>query len=311
MMRRLLILFVLFVNLSSGQQVGLSAKTDSANYRIGDRIVVHIEGNISAGIENITPALKDSIGPFEVENVERDGTNPRWRITLMTLDSGKVFIPPIPFSYRVPGDTVEQRAYTNSIFLNLAGISVDPQGDIKDIKPPVSAPWKFEDVLAYLIALVLLAAAGFGYYYYRKKQQAKLAAFVPQKLLIAPHTAALFALRELEDKKLWQNGKVKQYYSEATEIVRRFFEGRWNFIALELTSDEILRQMKQYPESEQVWSPMQTFFLTADLVKFAKYEPTPDENTIELKFAYDIVRAMTPSPVTVEEEKTVEVHDAR
>lgn len=310
-MRRLLISFVLVVNLSFGQQVGLSAKTDSANYRIGDRVVVHVEGNLSAGIENIAPALKDSIGPFEVENIERDGANPRWRISLMTLDSGKVFIPPIPFSYRVRGDTVERRAYTNSIFLNLAGISVDPQGDIKDIKPPVAAPWKFEDILPYLIALVLLAAAGFGYYYYRKKQQAKLAAFVPQKLLIAPHTAALFALRELEDKKLWQNGKVKQYYSEVTEIVRRFFEGRWNFIALELTSDEILRQMKQYPESEQVWSPMQTFFLIADLVKFAKYEPTPDENAIELKFAYDIVRAMTPSPITIEEEKTMEVDDAR
>ena len=310
-MPRLLIPFILVVNLSFAQQVGLSARTDSAYYRIGDRIVVHVEGNISAGIENIAPALRDSIGPFEVENIEREGTNPRWRISLMTLDSGKVFIPPIPFSYRVPGDTVERKAYTNSIVLNLAGISVDPQGDIKDIKPPVSAPWKFEDVLPYLIALVLLAAAGYGYYYYRKRQQARLAAYVPQKPLIAPHTVALFALRELEDKKLWQNGKVKQYYSEVTEIVRRFFEGRWNFIALELTSDEILQQMKQYPESEQIWNPMQAFFLTADLVKFAKYEPTPDENTNELKFAYDIVRAMTPSPVTVEEEKTVEVNNAR
>jgi hypothetical protein len=311
MMERLLIAIVVVANLSFGQQVGLSAKTDSANYRIGDRIVVHVEGNLSAGIESITPALRDSLGPFEVENIEREGTNPRWRINLMTLDSGKVFIPPIPFSYRVPRDTVVRIAYTNSIFLNLAGIQIDPQGDIKDIKPPVSAPWKFEDVLPYLIALVLLAAAGYGYYHYRKRQQAKLAAYVPQKPSIAPHTAALFALRELEDKKLWQNGKVKQYYSEATEIVRRFFEGRWHFIALELTSDEILREMKQYPESERVWSPMQTFFLTADLVKFAKYEPTPEENANELNFAYDIVRAMTPSPLTVEEEKTAEVNDAR
>ncbi len=188
--------------------------------------------------------------------------------------------------------------------MNIRGIPVDPKADIKDIKPPVSAPWKFEDVLPYLIGLLIVAALGYGYYYYRKRQKAKAAAYIPPKPKIAPHTAALFALRELEDKKLWQAGKVKEYYSEVTDIIRTFFEGRWDFIALELTSDEILHHMQKIPESETVWDEMQSFFLTADLVKFAKFIPSPEDNEKELRWAYEIVRAMTPAPVVAEEAKT-------
>lgn len=304
--KRVFILSVLCFTVMFGQHAGLSARTDSVNYRIGDWINLHVEGTVSADVDTIAPAMKDSLGGFAVLHIERDASKPSWTIRLMTIDSGSVFIPPVPFDYRLKGDTTTHRAFTNSINLNVSGMAVDSKGDIKDIKAPISAPWQLEDLVPYLIALVLLAAAGYGYYYYRRKQKEKLAAYVPPKPKIAPHTAALFALRELEDKKLWQNGKVKQYYSETTGIIRAFFEGRWNFIALELTSDEILQHMKLIPESETVWKEMQSFFVTADLVKFAKYVPAPEDNENELRWAYEIVRAMIPSATTVEEEQAEE-----
>lgn len=288
--------------------MGLTARTDSSHYRIGDWINLIVDGTMAAEVDTIAPAVRDSIGQFEVLHINRAENKPSWIIRLMTVDTGSIFIPPVPFAYRVKGDTAIHKAFTNPLLLSVSGIAVDPKGDIKDIKPPVSAPWRFEDVLPYLIALVLLTGAAVGYYFYRKKQKVKQAAFVPAKPKMAPHTAALFALRELEDKKLWQNGKVKEYYSEATEIIRRFFEGRWNFIALELTTDEILQHMKQIPESELVWKEMQSLFVTADLVKFAKYVPTPEENQKVLHWAYEIVRAMTPSPAILEEEQQEAAH---
>jgi hypothetical protein len=300
-----------FTSLATAQEVGLSARTDSAQYRIGDWINLLIEGNVRAEIDSIGPAVRDSIGPFEVLEIKREVSKPAWTIRLMTVDSGKIFIPAVPFVYRLKGDTAIHRAFTNSVFLTINAIPIDPKGDIKDIKPPISAPWQLEDFIPYAILILILAAAAFGYYYYRKKQKEKEGAYVPPKPKIAPHTAALYALRELEDKKLWQGGKVKQFYSEATEIIRTFFERRWNIIALELTSDEILAQMKNIPESEAVWKQMQSFFVTADLVKFAKYVPSPKENETELGWAYEIVRAMTPTPATVEEERQEEVANVR
>jgi hypothetical protein len=311
MMKRLVILSFLFADISVGQHVGLSARTDSAHYRIGDWINVRVEGTVSTDVDTVAPAVADSIGPFEVLAIERNATKPEWNIRLMTVDSGDVFVPPIPFAYRVQGDSTLRKAFTNALHLTITRIAVDPQGEIKDIKPPVSAPWLFEDLLPYIVGIVLLAAAGVGYYYYRKKQKEREAAYIPPKSKIAPHIAALYALRELEDKKLWQNGKVKQYYSEVTGIIRTFFEGRWNIIALELTSDEILHQMKRFPESEPVWKQLRSFLITADLVKFAKYMPSPEENENELRWAYDIVRAMTPAPTTVEEEQSAEETHAR
>jgi hypothetical protein len=307
MLKRIATLSTFCVATLFGQQVGLSARTDSTNYRIGDWVNLHVEGTVSADVDTIAPAVaKDSIGSFAVLHVERDANKPSWTLRLMTIDSGNVFIPPVTFDYRVKGDTVVHQAFTNPISLTISGIAVDSKGDIKDIKAPISAPWQLQDLIPYLVALILLCAAGYGYYYYRKRQKQKLAAYVPPKPKIAPHTAALFALRELEDKKLWQNGRVKEFYSEVTGIVRTFFEGRWNFIALELTTDEILEHMKKYPESEPVWKEMQSFFVTADLVKFAKYVPAPEDNESELRLAYGIVRAMTPAPATMEEEQAAE-----
>ena len=56
------------------------------------------------------------------------------------------------------------------------------------------------------------------------------------------------------------------------------------------------------PGALMIWKEMDSFFLTADLVKFAKYQPTPEENEKEMNSAYTIVRSMVPK-VTVETEQ--------
>src|SRR5512141_1420894 len=99
MVKKLLIAILSVVCVSRAQHVGLSAKTDSTNYRMGDWVSVRVEGNLSGEIESITPAFTDSIGSFEVIKIEKEKDKPRWLLTLMTLDSGNVVIPPIGFSY--------------------------------------------------------------------------------------------------------------------------------------------------------------------------------------------------------------------
>src|SRR5512135_1261994 len=176
------------VGLMFGQHAGLSARTDSTNYRIGDWINLYVNGTVAPDVDTIAPAVKDSIGGFAILRIEREVNKPSWTFRLMTIDSGSVFIPPVPFDYRVKGDTSTHRVFTNAINLNVASVTVDAKGGIKDIKGPITAPWQFADFIPYLIGLVILGAAGYGYYYYRKKQQAKLAAYVPPKPKIAPHT---------------------------------------------------------------------------------------------------------------------------
>jgi hypothetical protein len=301
MMRKAFFFFLLLSSTVLAQEVRLTAKTEADTFRLGSWIDVHVEGKFDATVDTIAPIVKDSVGLLEVVSVDRKVAEPTWLIRLTTIDSGKVFLPPIEFDYKIKGDTGTHKAYTNSLMLNIAGVTIDPKGDIKDIKPPMSAPWLFEDFLPYLIAIIVIATFTGGFYYYWRKKKQKQDLLANIKVIIPPHREALTALRVLEEKKLWQQGLVKQYYSEVTEIIRHFFERRWSIIALELTTDEILMQMKHIPDALKVWKEMESFFITADLVKFAKYEPSPAEHENEMRSAYEIVRMMVPkAPVETE-----------
>jgi hypothetical protein len=307
-MLKKIFLFILFCSgIGLSQEVRLTAKTNIDTYPIGSWIDVLVSGKADAAVDSIKPIVRDSIGFFEVVTIERQGAELQWLIRLTTIDSGKVFLPPIEFGYSTKGDTTIYKAYTNSLLLNITGVNINPQGEIKDIKPPMDAPWLFEDFLPYLIVLVIIASLALGYYYYRKKIKAKKDILADVKIVIPPHREALTALRVLEEKKLWQQGLIKEYYSDITEIIRRFFERRWDIIALEMTTDEIMAQIKHIPDALMVWKEMDSFFLTADLVKFAKYQPAPEENEKEMQTAYIIVRAMAPKVTVDTEPKSQEV----
>lgn len=288
-----------FTFVAGAQEPQLRAFVDSSEYKIGEWVHVRVTADAPPGISSLAPAVKDSLGAFEllsIDEVPRSETERTWNFKLITFDSGKVFIPPILFSYSVAGDTTQRQAVTNMIFLTIHGVTVDPQGELKDIKPPLDAPWKFEDFLPYLLALILLALAVWAYRYYRRKKRERESAYIPLKPVIPPARVALAALQALEEKRLWQQGRVKEYYSEATGIIRRFLEDQYGILALESTSDEIMQQLKPRPEAQSLLKQFQSFLTTADLVKFAKYAPAPGEHEAELRWAYEIVRTMAPRP---------------
>jgi hypothetical protein len=280
------------------QELHLSAEVDSSSYKIGEWVNVRVKTSVPQVVASLFPTVKDTIGQFEILKIAEtvgDKNTREWTFRLITFDSGEVSIPPIPFSYTLSGDSTQQVASTNQLFVTIHGVTVDLQGDIKDVKPPISAPWKFEDFLPYLIVLTILVAALLGYWYYRRKKRRRAEVLTFTRPSIPPTQAALKALHLLEDKKLWQQGKIKEYYSEVTEIIRRFLEDQYRLLALESTSDEIMEQLKLLPDAQTLLKQFLSFFTTADLVKFAKYHPTTTEHENELRWAYEIVRTMMQS----------------
>ena len=199
-MRKEFFFLLLLSSTVLAQEIRLTAKTEVDTFRLGSWIDVHVEGTFDATVDTIGPAVKDSVGLLEVLKAERNGTEPKWLIRLSTIDSGKIFLPPIEFGYKIKGDTSKHKAYTNSLLLNIVSIAIDPKGEIKDIKPPMSAPWLFEDFLPYLIALLIVAALGGGIYYYWRKKKQKQDMLANIKVIIPPHREALTALRLLEEK---------------------------------------------------------------------------------------------------------------
>ena len=106
---------------------------------------------------------------------------------------------------------------------------------------------------------------------------------------------ALEKLDEIKAEKIWQNGKVKEYHTELTDVIREYISRRYEVSSTEKTSDETLRDLKpKMKDQKDLFERLRKMLSLADLVKFAKWTTTPDENESALLTAYDFVKETTP-----------------
>ena len=154
-------------------------------------------------------------------------------------------------------------------------------------------PFIFAEIRDYaiygVIALIIMSlVVWYIVWYMRNKWQGRSRDVKPAPKL-PPHVIAIKALDELQNRKLWQNGKHKLYYSTLTEILRLYIEGRWSVGALEMTSDEIISALRDVDIKHDSRSNLIAILRTADMVKFAKALPEAEENEQLFTYAYYFV----------------------
>lgn len=174
-------------------------------------------------------------------------------------------------------------------------------------------PFRFMEVRDYVIygiiallilSLIIWLIATLLYRHMRKREtQVRV---MPK---IAPHIVANKALVELHNRKLWQNGKYKQYYTALTSIIRVYISERWSISALEYTTDEIIEALADVDIPRDSRMALVALLRTADMVKFAKAEPEAAENEENYLRAYyfventkviDIERVEGKEDITIE-----------
>jgi hypothetical protein len=312
-----LVLFFTFVSLKA-QSISVSATTDTSKYKVGDYITLTLELRYDKNYTVSLPPVKDSLKVLEyintlpVEKKENDEKIIEYhKFVFSKYDSGKVTIPSLQIFYSDSKNGEKKFIATVPFEITVTTIKVNTQEDIRDVKEPltISLPW-WMIALAVLLFLGIIAGAYFGYKYWKKKKSGKIDA--KPEIIIPPHEIALAKLDELEQKKLWQNGKVKEFHSEVTEIVREYFETRFNFRAMEMPSSEMLPVLSVIEDAKKIFVIAEKFFSNADLVKFAKFEPMPQVNDEMMKQAFEIVKQTIPQVVveTPAETKPAENGDA-
>lgn len=178
------------------------------------------------------------------------------------------------------------------------GFGVDrelAQSMLKDegIYTQKNLPFIFAEIKDYAIyGIIILILLGlliwWLVWYIRNKWQARERIVKPAPKL-PPHVVAIKALDELKNRKLWQNGKHKLYYSSLTEILRVYIDGRWDIGALEMTTDEIISALRDVELPHQSRSALIAILRSADMVKFAKATPDAEENEQSFIDAYYFV----------------------
>lgn len=273
---RKIIMLLLFSNFAFSQ----IALLDTNSILIGEQTNFIIKNKVSKTA--IWPTYKE----FLIEGVEiikaskLDTTDNiiSQTFTITAWDSGSYFIPAIEFS---------KENKTTSLVLNVQTVMLEEDAELKDIKQPIKEPIGWSDVWPWLLAAILFALAIYLLKEYVFNTKPKIKKAIP-KVIIPADVTALKELTQLEKQQLWQSGKIKEYQSELSEIIRRYTENRFNFIALELATNEILKELKNHLNEEQL-ANICTLLQRADLAKFAKSKPLDTENIQSMQLAQKFV----------------------
>ena len=254
-------------------------------------------------IELVVPQLAGQIGAFEVVDF---GSPPpredkgrvmveRW-YTLLTYTPGDAIVPGPSVQYRVPGGELQSLTAPDALVMVQSLLDrpgATPPADVRDIKGPVAVPRDYRPLLWIAAGLLAGIAAGLALYRLIKGRRRAVAA-VPRPA----HAIALEALAKLHAARLLEAGRHEDYYVRLSDIVRTYLEGRFHLRAPEMTTEEFLQAAQRDPQlTPPQRSLLGTFLAEADLVKFARYVPAPDDAERAYRAARQFVESTAPPEV--------------
>lgn len=286
------------------QKPVVKAEIDTINIRIGEQFEFKITVNDTANV--IIPKLENFPGVEIVEDKKIDTLKNQLikKYILTSFDSGAYYIPQQQIFIR-------QRLHlTDSLLINVATIAIDTtKQKMFPIKSIQDEPMQFDDYKPYIwyvvIAIILIGLI--LYLVLRKKKEVIEEIIVPA---LPPFEEAIQKLQQLDEKLLWQNNQIKEYYSELTEIVRGFIERELKVPALESTTDELIDILTDFNDSKSISTTKETIqklrdlLREADLLKFAKSKPMSEQIEANRKDAEEVVTELKPETKEETEIKT-------
>ena len=273
------------------------ALLDTATIRIGEqaRITLLIDPDpdqLRSAIE--WPQLPDTIGKIEIvqegpiDTLIGDGVQLSRVLKITSFDTGFWAIP--PFIFKIDG----QDHATAPLLLEVRGVELGSDPQLKDIKPIHEVPfnilhWSYANWYWIVLSIVLIAAAILYWRWWRARPEVPVEATVPTPT-IPLHDRIIAQMRDLEKERLWQNGAHKEYHSRLTDLLRNYVEERYQVPALESTTDELIKELRVGPVDREQLTRLRNMLELSDMVKFAKFIPSPIDNEQILQNAIRFVQ---------------------
>lgn len=291
----------LAIGKAAAQKTLIDVAVDSAAILIGEQTTLHLTvtadkdrpvqivipgDTLMKGVEVLNLSKPDS------SLIENDRLLIKQDILVTSFDSSLYLLPPLKV---IDGtDTV----YSNQVALKVSTVpvNVDKPEEFNDIKDVWQPPFVWADYypLIYGSLLALFLICVLAYIIKRLRSRKSLIPFKKEEPKLPPHEQALKELDEIKQQKLWQQGRSKEYYTLITDTLRKYIVDRFNVNAMEMTSGEILDFIRSQNEARSVYDNLRQILQLADFVKFAKWNPLPDENDLTLVNAYLFVDQTKP-----------------
>lgn len=306
-----LYILVLFTSTLFAQKVTTSV--DTTRNKIGAEFQLTLKAVVSKKDKVVFPKDKN-FGALEVIESYKTDTiknNDSYELVkkygLTQFDSGKYTIPKLVILIN------GTQLFTDSISVEVSNVKVDTlkqkMFDIKSIEKikTKTSYWNYIILIFIIVTLLILA-----FWFYKKYKRRPIKEL--EIIYKSPIEKATSLLQSLENKELWQNGEVKEYYSQLTDIVRTYIEEEIQIPAMESTTSELIFSLKKVASQKKMKLNSETLknlekvLKQADLVKFAKVKPLDFEIEEDKKrITNAVVKIHDAVPQLVEETDELEI----
>lgn len=288
-MKRILVFIYLAISaLTAFSQSSIQAKIDPIEMLIGEQaqVTLSIEADDNATID--WPKLQPR--QMLVPGVEIIGTrHPDSHTMLITLTSfdGSLYHLPA-FTVKVDGKELK----SSDLAIKVVEMEVDTT-QLNKMFPPKDVqdnPFQWSDwSLSFWLSILLLVLVALTYYLYVRLRAGKpIITHIKIVKRLLPHQKAMKEIEQIKADKMVASENQKEYYTKLTDTLRRYIEERYGFSAMEMTSSEIIGRLMASSDQQSL-TELTQLFMTADLVKFAKYSTMINENDQNLVNAIDFI----------------------
>ena len=304
-------LFFALVNITLAGEISVRISIEPSEILIGEQASLKIELTQDKDDKVSWPQFSDTIAT-NVSIIEKLATDtislPDNRISITSeylvssYDSGFYYIPEFVF------ETTSQKVTSNPVGLTVNTVQVNEQtDDIHAEKDIMSAPFSWIELAQWsgiglaiilIIAIIVLLLMRFVF-----KKKVTIIPEEPEVILPA-HVVALEKLEQIKTEKIWQQGQIKQFYTQLTDVIREYLSRAYSISAMEMTTDEIVALVKKNKDLDEIRIVLKEMLELSDLVKFAKFIPLENENEKAVLDAFMIVEKTTKEPEVEEKQET-------
>lgn len=269
-------------------QSSIEAKIDPIEMMIGEQaqVTLTVQSNEDAKVEWPKLQPRQMLVPgVEVISTQQP-TSTTMLITLTSFDGSLYHLP--PFKVKVNGKELSSA----DLALKVLEVEVDttqldkmfPPKDVQD-NPFLWSDW----CLSFWLSVLMLLLMALAYWLYlRLRDNKPIIAHIKIVKRLLPHQKAMREIEQIKADKMVASENQKEYYTKLTDTLRRYIEERYGFSAMEMTSSEIIERLMT-ADDKQSLDELRQLFMTADLVKFAKYSTLINENDANLVNAIDFI----------------------
>lgn len=267
---------------------------------VGDTITLIVTAVAPERVPVNLPANLD-LSPFELvdrsltEKVLGDGKRQReFTFRIAAFEPGEHTIPAVSLTYLAKQGAVRSVS-TEPLPVTIKSLlsnepNPEPKPDAAPVSVTVEVRWPLY-VAGGILAAILGALLG-SWLLARWRKRTKFV-YVPP-----PRPAHEVALEKLEKlgAAFTPTEDMRPFYFELSEILREYFGGRYGFDSLELTTDELLNELRRHGRKPLVISDVEGWLAGCDLVKFARVSPSEDEARAALDAGIKFVVTTRPVP---------------